>query len=113
MGKVEETIKRMIGHRAYLDTNVFVYFLGVCFLTGILTTLMLSGRSSKLLTQVKLSVLPAMPLLRKLWSNHTEPATLNLLLLSEDFSEPKDSFQCSRMTEKHSILRHNYEANVE
>ena len=27
MGKVNETITRMIGHRVYLDTNVFVYFL--------------------------------------------------------------------------------------
>ncbi len=27
MGKVDETITRMLGHRAYLDTNIFVYFL--------------------------------------------------------------------------------------
>ena len=27
MGKIEEAIARMAGHRAYLDTNVFVYFL--------------------------------------------------------------------------------------
>ena len=27
MGKVDETITRMIGHRVYLDTNIFVYFL--------------------------------------------------------------------------------------
>jgi len=27
MGKVDEVISRMSGHRAYLDTNIFVYFL--------------------------------------------------------------------------------------
>lgn len=27
MGKAEAAISRMIGHRVYLDTNVFVYFL--------------------------------------------------------------------------------------
>lgn len=27
MGKIEDTITRMAGHRVYLDTNVFVYFL--------------------------------------------------------------------------------------
>ncbi len=27
MGKVDETVTRMLGHRAYLDTNIFVYFL--------------------------------------------------------------------------------------
>jgi predicted nucleic acid-binding protein len=27
MGKIEEAIARMAGHRAYLDTHVFVYFL--------------------------------------------------------------------------------------
>lgn len=27
MGKIEDAIARMVGHRVYLDTNVFVYFL--------------------------------------------------------------------------------------
>lgn len=27
MGKIEEAIARMAGHRVYLDTNIFVYFL--------------------------------------------------------------------------------------
>ena len=27
MGTIEETLKRLQGHRVYLDTNVFIYFL--------------------------------------------------------------------------------------
>ena len=27
MGTIEETLKRLQGHKVYLDTNVFIYFL--------------------------------------------------------------------------------------
>ena len=46
-------------------------------------------------------------------SNHIRPAILNLSRASGNFSEPKDSCQFYRMTEKHLILLHNYEANAE